>query len=373
MSYTYWNIDLISDYLKTKGNTKILSTKYTKACDKYDFLCECNTPFTRSWTRMLHDDRFTCVNCSYKESDRKGKYLPDEVRNICKENGFIVINMDDYKNINSKIQVKDKFGYKYIVPFVSILKKIKINKFHRSNIYTMENIRTYMKINNIDYILFDDIDYKTSSTKLHFQCNNGHNFYMSLNKLTQGKRCPHCHIKSITKTNDDFIDELFEKYGEEYTPLEDYINNSTKISIRHNVCGNVFKSRPFSILGRGDGCPYCNVSRGERKCKEWLIENNFIFEQEYKFDDLVGKQNVRLRYDFAVFDKMNKIICLIEYDGEFHYKNIFDDDKLKQRQEYDKRKDQYASEHDIELIRIPYWEFDNIEKILESRLLKQPA
>ena len=82
---------------------------------------------------------------------------------------------------------------------------------------------------------------------------------------------------------------------------------------------------------------------------------------------------MRLRYDFAVFDKMNKIICLIEYDGEFHYKNIFDDDKLKQRQEYDKRKDQYASEHDIELIRIPYWEFDNIEKILESRLLKQPA
>ena len=70
---------------------------------------------------------------------------------------------------------------------------------------------------------------------------------------------------------------------------------------------------------------------------------------------------------------MNNIICLIEYDGEFHYKNIFDDDKFKQRQEYDKRKDQYANDHNIELIRIPYWDFDNIEQILESRLLKQSA
>ena len=100
---------------------------------------------------------------------------------------------------------------------------------------------------------------------------------------------------------------------------------------------------------------------------------SFSFEQEYKFDDLVGKQNVRLRYDFAVFDANDNIKCLIEYDGEFHYRNMFSNDKLEQRQRYDKEKDEYAKMHNIKLIRIPYWEFDNIEKILQSHLLSRVA
>ena len=34
----------------------------------------------------------------------------------------------------------------------------------------------------------------------------------------------------------------------------------------------------------------------------------------------------------------------------------------------DKIKDEYAKEHDWKLIRIPYWEYDNIENILIKEL-----
>lgn len=372
MNGTKWSIDLISDYLKIKGNTRVLSKEYTKAWDKYDFVCGCGEKFSHPWSYMLSKNIFTCTNCLYKKIGRKGKYTIKDVERTCSKNGFVILDMKDYSDVFSKIHVVDADGYRYYIPFVSIVKNINVNKYHKSNPYTMENIRIYMRNNNIDYELFDDISYVTNHTKLHFKCNKGHEFYMDQNSLGQGSRCPVCHIDGITKSDEEFKNELYDKYGDEYTSLDTYINNTTKILIKHNTCGKEFRTRPFSIIGRGDGCPYCNVSKGERKCKNWLEDNHFIYQQEYKFDDLVGKRNIRLRYDFAIFNSSNEIIALVEYDGEFHYRNVFSNGEgnLKLRQKYDKIKDDYASSHNIKMIRIPYWDFDNIEKILQSHLIQ---
>ena len=43
------------------------------------------------------------------------------------------------------------------------------------------------------------------------------------------------------------------------------------------------------------------------------------------------------------------------------------------QQEHDRRKRNYAKDHNIELLEIWYYDFNNIEQILESRLLKQSA
>ena len=40
-------------------------------------------------------------------------------------------------------------------------------------------------------------------------------------------------------------------------------------------------------------------------------------------------------------------------------------DKLKKIQIYDIKKNLYCAKNDIQLIRIPYWEFNNIEKYLD--------
>ena len=37
---------------------------------------------------------------------------------------------------------------------------------------------------------------------------------------------------------------------------------------------------------------------------------------------------------------------------------------------HDEIKNKYAEKHNWKLIRIPYWEFDNIEKILTKELIK---
>ena len=89
-----------------------------------------------------------------------------------------------------------------------------------------------------------------------------------------------------------------------------------------------------------------------------LQENNIEYKKEY-----VIKEIGNLRFDFAII-KNNKVVRLIEFDGIQHYSNksgVWNTkDSLEHRQERDNRKNKWAFENNIPLIRIPYWERDNI-------------
>lgn len=96
-----------------------------------------------------------------------------------------------------------------------------------------------------------------------------------------------------------------------------------------------------------------------------MLKNNIFYKKEYCFDDLKGKQGRVLRFDFGLLNN-NNLIRLIEFDGEQHYNErsgLWGDSKndpLEKRQQRDKEKNEYALLHNIPLVRIPYWERDNI-------------
>ena len=79
-----------------------------------------------------------------------------------------------------------------------------------------------------------------------------------------------------------------------------------------------------------------------------------------------------LRFDFAVFYDVEKtkLAFMYEYDGEYHYLPIEGKKKLKYQQKLDNIKNQYCQQNNIPLLRIPYWEFDNIKQILSEELNK---
>lgn len=106
-----------------------------------------------------------------------------------------------------------------------------------------------------------------------------------------------------------------------------------------------------------------NSSKGERKIEVILKQNKISFQREVSFNDLHGSHNNLLRFDFAIF-KRGQLICLIEYDGEQHFKfikhfhkNIFNFRKAK---EWDRRKNAYCIRKKIPLIRVPYWDYDKL-------------
>lgn len=62
---------------------------------------------------------------------------------------------------------------------------------------------------------------------------------------------------------------------------------------------------------------------------------------------------------------------IIEYNGIQHYKQkeyFGGDNALEKQQERDMALRQYCKEHGIKLIEIPYWDYDNIETILNKEL-----
>ena len=98
-----------------------------------------------------------------------------------------------------------------------------------------------------------------------------------------------------------------------------------------------------------------------------MVNNSICFSSQYKYDGLVGVGKRQLSYDFYLPDYN----LLIEYQGLQHEKPIewFGGKKhFEIQQEHDKRKREYAEKNNIELLEIWYWEFDNIENILDKKL-----
>ena len=140
------------------------------------------------------------------------------------------------------------------------------------------------------------------------------------------------------------------------------------------VCGECsrefIKSAHELLSGKCYSCG-CLKSSGEREIQKILDKYNIAYEFQKTF---IGcKNEAKLRFDVWV---PAYGVC-IEYDGEQHFSVVSNwndtDEKFHQRQQNDAIKTKYCEENDIILLRIPYWEKDNIESILSDWLFLNDA
>ncbi|SDZ41222.1 hypothetical protein [Bacillus sp. 166amftsu] len=148
------------------------------------------------------------------------------------------------------------------------------------------------------------------------------------------------------------------------------------------LCGkeHEFISSGFKIKNNGYGprakdgyyckayCDCHNISSFQWRTIKILREHNVAYRVEYSFQDLygVGKKNL-LRYDFAVLGSDNIIKCLIECQGEQHYRPVDEfggDSQYEFQVENDKLKREYAKSHNIPLYEIKYT-YNTYEKEIE--------
>lgn len=218
-----------------------------------------------------------------------------------------------------------------------------------------------------EYVFLDE--YQNSQTNIlckHIIC--GHEWEVRPNNfLYGGKRCPKC-CGFYRRDNKDFTKAIYDLVRDEYIFLEEFIDTQTKIKCKHNKCGYEWYIIPNSFL-QGRRCPRCSESKGEQSIRNYLENMRVDFLQEYIFEDLLSDKGNPLRYDFAILDNSN-VVAIIEYDGEFHFKKQYANDGFETLKVHDKRKNQYCKNNNIPLLRIPYWEFENIEEILYKWLSK---
>lgn len=120
-------------------------------------------------------------------------------------------------------------------------------------------------------------------------------------------------------------------------------------------CGRIFITRGSSIrAGYINSCG-CVHSQNENDIASLLINNNIEFATQYTFNDLVGINGGKLKFDFAIFEK-GQLTHLIEYQGKQHYEKPEGKwgEAFETLQKHDSLKREYCKNHGIRLIEIRY-------------------
>jgi len=171
-------------------------------------------------------------------------------------------------------------------------------------------------------------------------------------------------IKSAIDKNNYAIMEFKECHGDEYD-YSRYVY-SGKVSKGIVICKY---HKEFEVNyyhhKNGVGCPSCNESKLEKNIADFMDYNEIDYKREYRFKDC--KHTNPLPFDFYI-ESMN---TLIEADGKQHFEAIEffgGASGFEKTKRNDEIKDEYCRDNDIELIRIPYWDYENIEEILIDKL-----
>lgn len=138
-----------------------------------------------------------------------------------------------------------------------------------------------------EYTLLSKYTRSNDKVKIrHNEC--GFEYMVVPSRFKSGNRCRKCNGVNQRKTNEDFVLEVRELVGDEYTFLEKYSTAIEKIEIRHNICNSTYYVSPNNFL-RGNRCAKCReISRIKKSTKsngKFLDEVYELVEDEYTFID----------------------------------------------------------------------------------------
>lgn len=184
--------------------------------------------------------------------------------------------------------------------------------------------------------------------------------------LTNGKSksCGCLHKEIVSKLN--FTDLTGKRFGhltviKQADAPETNKNKSATYWLCKCDCGNEIVVIAANLNNKHTTSCGCINSKGELKIIQLLTDNKISFvHDKYIFTDCKLSTGGIARFDFYVNN-----LYVIEYDGEVHYTSSkngwFTKDRLEITKQRDQEKNEYCWKHNIPIIRIPYWEYDNLK------------
>lgn len=206
-----------------------------------------------------------------------------------------------------------------------------------------------------------------------FKCGNPDHpiFFTTADALYSGNHwCPYCCGRR-GNFEDEIREIIHSKNGE---LLSEYINAGTYVKVlckEHNYEWDVLPNN----IKKGRWCAICNLPFSEKVVWDYLKSFGLNIAIQYKFDELQGKNNEKLKYDFAVLSNDNKLIYIIEVDDEEHRDNHDGCERRLIARERDILKDKYCIDNNIKLYRmeVPFrqdkkWDYDDYYRYINSEL-----
>lgn len=310
--YNYSNLDYNIPLLLKKRNErfdflgwKIITKSKRKRC-LLTFKCTCGNTFNK----VLEDFVYRpCNGCNSCRLEKRGyKRRKKNYKEYIESAGYRLLqDITDFRYFDF-VEVVDANGYKGFISAASINSGKGMSRFdvRINKKYYIENVNNFAKQNGISAtcVGFDDSKQYVRQG-LKFKCSCGNEFITSIASFQNGK-------------------------------------------IRCDVCARSVSSLEYEFKKYLDGIDY-----------------KYIFQ--YSLNDC--RDVLPLSFDFYLIE----YDVLIEIDGEGHYKpcnfnQISNEDAMKTfeiTKKHDNIKNNYCISHNIKLIRIPYWLFNNEKSYIE--------
>ena len=121
-------------------------------------------------------------------------------------------------------------------------------------------------------------EYKSALTKIEVQCEHGHTWYPTPNKLLENGGCWECFKINSFKNHDQFVQEFHEKYPhKKFIFLSEYTSSKNKIKIQCDKNSeHIWEASPNTLLS-GSNCPHCNYIQNSKAEQEIIQMYNNIF------------------------------------------------------------------------------------------------
>ena len=284
--------------------------------------------------------------------------------------GLKFIDFIIYDGKNSKFYVECPYKHSKYETSLTILKKGRkamgcpqcksLNKT-KTNIDRVGYLKVVKYIQDCGFtILTSSREYKGVSTLLDIKCSKGHNQQVSYEVFK----------KRVTKCVECYQDEKLCIAKNKASKLGYVLHDNTYIGKNMHLditCDKGHKWHPTydSFIYADTKCLHCQYSRGEDMIEDILNKYHIMYIKQYRFHNCFYKRLLTFDFFLPYFN-----MC-IEYDGIQHFQPLshfggyerYIDLRVK-----DIIKNEYCKEHNINLVRIGYFNFDNIESLLKSKL-----
>ena len=223
-------------------------------------------------------------------------------------------------------------------------------------------------------------EYVDKHMRIKYMCpKHGIQSGMLDNIISKGTGCPLCkneYIGKVLSHDTDDVEYLINSYNNnKLLNKNDYKDALThNLDILCGLCGKNIFTTSYSNYKNANvrSCFSCSnkASKFEIIIKDFLTEQDIKFISEKRFSDCKDKKPLPFDFYLPTYN------LIIEYDGKQHYEvvrigGMSEEEALQQfkiNQLHDQIKNEYCQTHNIELLRIPYWEQNNIEQIITDKL-----
>ncbi len=383
--YNPYTIRNIKTWIKNNNiqSLDLVSDEYLSSSVKMTWVCrKCKNEFNASWNDVLQGKRY-CNKCAKINRYDTVNYTDYNflVEEKCKQLNYELLPNQNIVRSNTRFKYicnkHRSYGVQVSYPNNFITDYGNGGCYQcgveKRSLAKRKSISYLKKITNSSGMIYEGVEYsENDKTKILYRCPNHYDKGIFKTHITNMKRnsgkCPCCIGRFRTK--DDLQNEL--NSNDMNVSILEYANYSSPIKVQCDICGNVWMTSGIN-LSQGHRCPKCSKSKFELSVENTLQSLNIDYISQYWFDDCRDKNP--LPFDFYLPSKNT----LIEADGEGHYKSIrrskdmSDVDALNQLkyvQYHDKIKTDYCKRNGLKLIRIPYWERENLTNFIKAELTK---